>query len=73
MDFTYDITMFKETFETEFTWLNGFMRNVSRFSDRTALVEPLKEQSWTYRELNAECNKFANAIKAFKTQNNQYE
>ena len=62
MDFTYDITMFKETFETEFTWLNGFMRNVSRFSDRIALVEPLKEQSWTYRELNAECNKFANAM-----------
>ena len=30
MSYTYDITMFKDTFEHEFTWLNGFMRNVRR-------------------------------------------
>ncbi|MGN1130690.1 MAG: AMP-binding protein, partial [Ruminococcus sp.] len=62
MEYTYDIAMFKETFETEFTWLNGFMRNVNRFSDNIALVEPLKDKSWTYSELNTECNKLANAI-----------
>ena len=28
---TYDDTMFRETFEHHFTWLNGFMRNVTRF------------------------------------------
>ncbi len=63
MEFTYDITMFKETFESEFTWLNGFMRNVGRFSDRTAVFDPLSGQKWSYRELNSECNKFANAMK----------
>ena len=39
MNYTYDITMFKETFESEFTWLSGFMRNVSRFADKTALED----------------------------------
>lgn len=63
MDFTYDITMFRETFESEFTWLSGFMRNVSRFADKGALLDPLKEKEWTYKELNAESNKFANAMK----------
>ena len=28
MNLTYDSQMFRETFESEFTWLNGFMRNV---------------------------------------------
>ena len=55
--------MFKETFESEFTWLNGFLRNVRRFADRGALLDPLTNRKWTYRELNAECNKFANAMK----------
>lgn len=63
MSFTYDITMFKETFESEYTWLNGFLRNVMRFSDKPALFDPLKDERWTYAELNSECNKFANAMK----------
>ncbi len=64
MSYTYDITMFKETFESEFTWLNGFMRNVSRFGDKSALFDPVSGKKWSYKELNAECNKFANAMKA---------
>ena len=63
MSYTYDITMFKETFESEFTWLNGFMRNVSRFRNRTALFDPLSGKKWSYSKLNRECNKFANAMK----------
>lgn len=64
MSYTYDITMFKETFEHEFTWLNGFMRNVRRFGFKTAMVDPQKEQTWTYEELNKDVNRFANALKA---------
>ena len=56
--------MFKETFEREYTWLNGFLRNVSRFKNRTAVFDPATGRKWTYPELNAECNKFANAMKA---------
>ena len=64
MEFTYDVTMFKETFESEFTYINGFMRNVHRFANKTAMSDPLRERSWTYRELNKEVNKLANALAA---------
>lgn len=63
MDFTYDVTMFRETFESEFTWLAGFMRNVSRFSEKCALLDPIKNQKWTYSQLNRDCNRLANAMK----------
>ena len=60
---TYDDKMFIETFEREYTWLNGFMRNVARYGGRQALIDPLTDRSWTYRELNAEANKLAKATK----------
>ena len=62
--FTYDTTMFRETFEHSFTYLNGFMRNVSRFRKKCALFDPAKGNSWTYEELNADCNRLANALQA---------
>lgn len=63
MEFTYDTTMFRETFESEFTWLNGFMRNVRRFSSRTAVIDPANKVQWSYDELNRDCNRLANAMK----------
>jgi len=30
---TYDDRMFIETFEHEYTWLNGFLRNVRRYAN----------------------------------------
>ncbi|MDO5483494.1 MAG: long-chain fatty acid--CoA ligase, partial [Desulfovibrionaceae bacterium] len=62
MAFTYDVTMFRDTFEHEFTWLNGFLRNVGRFGNNPALLDPLGERQWTYRELNAEANRLAHAL-----------
>lgn len=56
------IDMFRRSFEEEYTWLAGFMRNVSRFSNREALFDPSIDRHWSYSELNAEANKFANAI-----------
>lgn len=56
------IDNFKSVFESEYTWLNGFMRNVYRFPDKEALFFPTTEQSWTYKELNAEANRFANKL-----------
>ena len=41
MGYTYDAENFKEIFEKNFTWLNGFMRNVRRFPDKTAMIDPL--------------------------------
>lgn len=56
------INMLKKSFENEYTWLSGFMRNVRRFSNRQALFNPPTNKSWSYSELNAEANKLANAI-----------
>lgn len=63
MEATYDVAEFKRNFESEFTWLNGFMRNVWRFGYRTALFDPATGRKWTYQELNTECNQFANAMR----------
>lgn len=63
MNLTYDSEMFIKTFESEFTWLNGFMRNVRRFADKTAAIDPLSGKTWSYDELNRDANKFANSMK----------
>ncbi len=62
--YTYDVSMFRETFETEYTYLNGFLRNVSRFGNAPALHDPQSGRRWTYRELNAEANRLAHALRA---------
>lgn len=64
MELTYNSEMFVKTFESEFTWLNGFMRNVRRFGYKTAAIEPASDKSWTYEELNKDANRLANALKS---------
>ncbi|MBQ8014437.1 MAG: AMP-binding protein [Treponema sp.] len=59
---TYDDTMFIDTFEHEYTWLNGFLRNVKRFSTRNAVIDGETNRSWTYESLNKEANRLANAL-----------
>lgn len=60
---TYDDKMFIETFEREYTWLNGFMRNVRRYGSRDALIDPLTNRVWNYVQLNKEANKLAHALR----------
>ena len=64
LSYTYDVTMFRETFESRFTYLNGFLRNVSRFGSSPAVFDPHSGRRWTYRELNAEANRLAHALRA---------
>ena len=64
MELTYDCEMFKKTFESEFTWLNGFMRNVRRFGYKNAVFDPMSGKVWTYNDLNSDSNRFANAMKS---------
>ncbi len=64
MNLTYDSKMFRQVFESEFTWINGFMRNVSRFGGKTAVFDTADNRSLTYSELNSEANKLANAMKS---------
>ena len=63
MERTYDDRMFIDTFEHNYTWLNGFMRNVTRYSGRTALIDPVREKTWNYDQLNREANRLAHALR----------
>lgn len=56
------IEEFKRTFETEYTWTEGYMRNVYRYGSRLALFFPETGEKWTYKQLNSEVNRFANAL-----------
>lgn len=67
---TYDDTMFIDTFEHEYTWLSGFMRNVARFSGKTALIDPESKSRWTYASLNEEANRLANALQTLGLKKN---
>lgn len=62
--YSYDVSMFRETFETQYTYLNGFLRNVRRFGNRPALHDPKSGCRWTYKELNAATNRLAHALRA---------
>ncbi|EOQ35272.1 class I adenylate-forming enzyme family protein [Butyricicoccus pullicaecorum] len=61
--YTYDVSMFRDTFETQYTYLNGFLRNVARFGDAPALHDPQSGRRWTYRQLNAQVNQLAHAMR----------
>lgn len=64
MDLTYDAAMFKQTFEREFTYLNGFLRNVERYGGKYAVTEPETGRSMTYTGLNKSANRLAHALAA---------
>ena len=61
-EYTEKKSMFREVFEEDFTYISGFMRNVRRFADKVAVIDPLKEISLTYSQLNGNVNKLANAL-----------
>ena len=53
---------FKEIFESRFTWIEGFMRNVRRYGDQPAVFTPATGEKLSYAELNARVNRLANAL-----------
>lgn len=59
---TYDDTMFIDTFEHEYTWTNGVMRNVRRYAGHTAVIDPETSHTWTYKAFNEESNRLAHAL-----------
>ncbi len=62
LEYTYDAENYKEQFAQNFTWVSGFMRNVFKMPSKLAMIDPANEQTWTYKELNADANKLANAL-----------
>ena len=67
---TYDDSMFIDTFEHEYTWLSGFLRNVARFPSKSALSDPETSRTWTYTSLNEEANRLAHALQNLGVQKN---
>ncbi len=55
---------FKKIFESHYTWIEGFMRNVRRYPEKTALIDPLRKLTLNYQQLNAEVNRLANTLSA---------
>lgn len=53
---------FKELFESRYTWIEGFMRNVRRYSRKTAIIDPDSDRTWTYAEFNNEVNRLTNTL-----------
>ena len=64
MNYSYDAAGFRNVFERSFTWINGFMRSVRRFSEKTAMIDPMAERTWSYAALNRDVNRLANALQA---------
>ena len=54
---------YKEIFESRYTWIEGFMRNVRRYANRKALIDPETRREWTYAELNEDVNRLCNTLK----------
>ncbi len=53
---------FREIFESQYTWIEGFMRNVRRLGGKQAIVDPQSDRQWTYAEVNQEVNRLCNAF-----------
>ena len=64
MNETYDVGAFRAVFERSFTWIAGFLRNVRRFSDKPAVIDPASGRVWSYDALNRAANRLANAMQA---------
>ncbi|MCM1078763.1 MAG: AMP-binding protein [Bacteroidales bacterium] len=53
---------FKTIFESRYTWIEGFMRNVRRYARRQAMICPETDTIWTYADLNRDVNRLCNAL-----------
>ena len=66
------MTDFRTIFESKYTWIEGFMRNVRRYANRAAMILPDSQarmtggqdntRIWTYAQLNADANRLSNAL-----------
>ncbi|MBM7367987.1 class I adenylate-forming enzyme family protein [Gordonia hydrophobica] len=59
MSYTYDARAYREYFENDFTYLNGFRRNVHRFADRPAMQLADTGETITYAQLGARVDALA--------------
>ncbi|MBD7996405.1 AMP-binding protein [Arthrobacter sp. Sa2CUA1] len=60
----YDPGRFKEYFEHQMTYAAGFRRNVARYRNSVALIDPPSGRTWTYAELGADVERCAALLAA---------
>lgn len=62
--YVYDAHQYRSFFEHEFTYLNGFRRNVARYAAKVAMIDPVTGTEWTYAQLGAVVESLAAGLHA---------
>ncbi len=62
--YVYDPSALREVFDHHFTFSAGFWRNVHRYAERLAMLDPATGKSWTYAELGEDVNRLAAGLSA---------
>jgi long-chain acyl-CoA synthetase len=62
MKMAVDYSKWMTAWEKEYTLTRQLHRNVLRYAGKTVLVDPFHEKTLTFRELDEESNRFANAL-----------
>jgi acyl-coenzyme A synthetase/AMP-(fatty) acid ligase len=62
--YVYDPSALRDVFDHHFTFSAGFWRNVHRYGERLAMLDPVTGKSWTYAELGDDVNRLAAGLAA---------
>ncbi|MGH3279012.1 MAG: class I adenylate-forming enzyme family protein [Trebonia sp.] len=62
--YVYDPSALRDVFDRHFTVSAGFWRNVHRYAERLAMLDPATGRSWTYAELGDDVNRLAAGLAA---------
>ncbi|MFF0813826.1 class I adenylate-forming enzyme family protein [Rhodococcus sp. NPDC003318] len=62
MSAAYNARAYREYFENDFTYLNGFRRNTTRYANRVAVTDPGTGQQWTYAQLGERVDRIATGL-----------
>lgn len=58
----FDSGPLRHYIEHDFTYAAGFSRNVGRFGDAIAMIDPATDRTWTYRQLADDVERFASVL-----------
>jgi long-chain acyl-CoA synthetase len=57
-----DYSILKEIWEKDYTITSQLNRNLQKWPEKTAIIDPLMKKTLTYRQWNEEANQFAHAL-----------
>ncbi|WP_435278013.1 class I adenylate-forming enzyme family protein [Rhodococcus yananensis] len=62
MTASYNARAYREYFENDFTYLNGFRRNTARYAHRVAVTDPVTGAQLTYAQLGERVDRLATGL-----------